>query len=264
MNASVLRFLAALFPACLLTPALAWLILVCADFAGLENSAAPHPSWRAFALLIAAALAFPPAFRLWPDRSRSPGILLREGCRATLLAFAAFALLFLLLAPLVTAFLPVPKIMLPLIAEALAPLLSAPLVWLSYALARALAPRPGPSSAPPPAMRAFSAASLGLTVFPFLCMLASQEAAALFPPSLPCLAWAIVIYGMRRALAVLGDGGVLPAWGASSLLHLFWLAALLPEAGNALLVMILAFAALEIFTCACLLTPSCRRWLVNA
>ena len=261
MTLTALRFPAALVPACLLVPVVAWLILVCADFAGLENSAAPHPAWKTFALIMAAAITFPPALHLWPDRSRPLSELLREGGRAVLFAFAVFALIFIPLAPLLAARLHVPDIMLPLVMKAMAPLLCCPLLWLSYSLARLLVPRPAPGKPLPSSVTAFGISSFALVTLLLLYALAVRESDLLFPPAVPSLVWAFVFLCLRHALAVYGDTGVVPAWGAFCLLHLLWMGMILAGADAPVLLLAAPPAALELFSSACLLFPSFRRWL---
>ena len=261
MTLTALRFPAALVPACLLVPVVAWLILVCADFAGLENSAAPHPAWKTFSLVMAAAITFPPAFHLWPDRSRPLRELLCEGGRAVLFAFAVFALVFIPLAPLLTARIHVPDIMLPLVMKALAPMLCCPLLWLSYSFARMLVPRPAPGRPLPSSVTAFGIASFLLVMLLLLYALVVRESDLLFPPAVPSLVWAFVFLCLRHALAVFGDTGMVPAWGAFCLLHLLWMGLVLFHADAQALLLAAPAAVLEIFSSACLLSPSFRRWL---
>ena len=261
MTLTALRFPAALVPACLLVPVVAWLILVCADFAGLENSAAPHPAWKTFSLVMAAASTFPPAFHLWPDRSRPLRELLCEGGRAVLFAFAVFALIFIPLAPLLTARLHVPQIMLPMVMKAMAPLLCCPLLWISYSFARMLVPRPAPGRPLPLPVLAFGISSFALVALLLFYALAVRESDLLFPPAFPSLVWAFVFLCQRHALAVFGDTGVVPAWGASCLLHLLWMAMILAGADTPALLLAAPMIVLELFSSACLLFPSFRHWL---
>lgn len=257
---SFLRLSAALVLAFLLTPALAWLILVCADFVGLENCLTPHPAWRAFSLVAAAALAFPPVLYLWPDRRRPTQELFVEACRAVLFAFALFALIFLSLLPLLTSFLPIPRVMLPVVMRSLSLLICCPFVWMSYAIARKLVPRMCPVLPQPSAVRLFNLSSLALTTFPLLCLPVFPEGAALFPPNVSILGWVFLLFSIRCALTVLGDGGVIPAWTIACLLHVFWMIMLLPRIEGAVFILALLLITLEIFSSVCILTPSCRHW----
>ncbi len=261
MTRSTLRFSAALLLACLLVPGVAWLVLVCADFAGLENSAAPHPAWKTFSWIMATALTVPPALHLWPDRTHPLQKLFLEGCRAALFSFSVFAVLFIPLAHIFASWLHIPGIMLPLVMKTLAPFLSFPLLCISYAFARNLAPRPSPKHPMPPFGQIFGTSSFLLMMILFLYALAIPKSSSLFPPSFPPAIWALLFFCMRRALTTYGDAGIFPAWGMFCLLHLHWMIMSFSKSDPILLALATPLAVLEIFSSICLLLPSYRRWL---
>ena len=90
-----LRFCAALIIAALCVPALSWLTLICADFAGFDDCLSPHPGWVTFSVVSACALAIPPALLLWPDTELDIRDLLREGLRSVLFSFFSSAVVIL-------------------------------------------------------------------------------------------------------------------------------------------------------------------------
>ena len=141
---ALLRFGAALLLALFCIPAFGWLLLVCADFVGLDDCLAPRPGWVMFSWVSAAALALPPALHAWPDLSRPASTLTKESLRATLLSFALFALIILAGARPFFDRMNLPTAITGMVAGNLSLTFACPLAFLSYTLCRKLLPRPAP------------------------------------------------------------------------------------------------------------------------
>ena len=244
-------------------PFVGWLILICADFLSLEDCLSPRAGWTAFAFLSALSLVLPPALHAWPDLTRSPRLLVKETARAILFAFSLFAVLFLLFARALFRWLALPDIMLPMAALSLAPLISCPLLYISYKIGALLLPRPGPQTPRPSAMRLFGVLSLllvlTLIVHPFFFPHAGGPLAHAGRLDMLGAAWRYL--ALRHVLSVCGNAGFVPAWGGCCLISLLDMMHALPGAGAAELAAAAALSALMLASCACLLLPSSRRWL---
>lgn len=245
-------------------PFVGWLILICADFLSLEDCLSPRAGWTAFAFLSALSLVLPPALHAWPDLTRSPRLLVKETARAILFAFSLFAVLFLLFARALFRWLALPDIMLPMAALSLAPLISCPLLYISYKAASLLLPRPGPDPSAPSGMRTFGLLSLlfiiALAALPFLSL--GGSTASFLPAGrlgILCALWRFL--ALRHVLASCGNAGFVPAWGGCCLLFALDMLRALPGAGLVELAVMAVLFCLMAASSACLLLPSSRRWL---
>ena len=244
-------------------PFVGWLILICADFLSLEDCLSPQAGWTAFAFLSALSLVLPPALHAWPDLTRSPRHLLRETARAVLFAFTLFAVLFLLFGRPLFEWLSIPTIMLPMAALSLAPLVSCPLLYISYKVADLLLPRPGPDAPAPPAMRRFGLLSLLLVIalacHPFLQPGVSGPVMHAGGLSMLCAVWRFL--ALRYVIFSCGHAGFVPAWGGCCLVSLLDMLRALPGAGGMELAVMAVLFCLMLASSVCLLLPSSRRWL---
>ena len=245
-------------------PFVGWLILICADFLSLEDCLSPQAGWTAFAFLSALSLVLPPALYAWPDLTRAIRVLVKETARAVLFAFSLFAVLFLLFARPFFQWLALPDIMLPMAALSLAPLLSCPLLYISYKTVSLLLPRPGPDAPAPLPMRMFGALSLAFIIamacLPFL-LPKTSAMQTLHAGSLDvlCAAWRFL--ALRYVLLSCGNAGFVPAWGGCCLLVVLDMARVLPGAGAGELAVMTVLFCLILASSVCLLLPSSRRWL---
>lgn len=258
----ILRFFALFMLTLAAIPSAGWLVLICADFLSLDDCLAPQPGWTAFALIIALSLILPPALHGWPDHTRPLRDVVRETARAMLFSLSLFAVFFLIGARPLFQWFRVPELMLPMAAAFLAPLISCPLLYVSYKIAVVLLPRPGPSEPRPRGMQAFGALSLI-----FLLVLILH--AFVLPGALPAvhagrqnlIAAAWRFFALRHVLAACGNAGFAPAWGGCCLVLVLNMAQDLPGTGPAGLAVMALLLALMLASCACLLLPSSRKWL---
>ena len=245
-------------------PVVGWLILVCADFLSLADCLAPQPGWQLFALILSLSLVLPPPLHAWPDRSRPMAELARETGRAVLFAFSLFALFFLAAARPIFQWLDIPAVLLPLAAANLTPFFSCPLLYISYKMGALLLPRPEPEAPRPSAMRVFSALSLLLVLVlilhPFLTP-GGSGAPLVHAGRLDMFGAAWRYLALRHVLAICGNAGFVPAWGGCCLISLLDMIRALPGAGAVELAVMASLFALMLASTACLLLPSCRRWL---
>jgi len=257
----LLRFSSALLAIMLAVPAVAWLLLICADFVGLDDCLHPQGGWLTFAAVVALAITVPPALYAWPDDLRNGKALLREGARAALLSFALFAVLFLLGARPFFHWLDLPGIMIPIAAGNIAPLLACPAMFLSYRICRALLQRPGPASPAPASMHIFGWLALLFVLSVAFHPWMTEGRSLLFTDrvSLLCAAWVFV--ALRQVLLVRGEGGFAPAWGMLCLLCAFRLGTTLPGASAMELLAASIILGLALSSSFCLLHPESRRWL---
>ena len=256
-----LRFWAALALASLAALAVGWLTLVCADFVGLDDCLSPRPGWIMFAAVSAFSMTLPPALHAWPDLSRSPGELVREGLRSTLFSFTIFALLFLAGSRPLFSWMHVPAPMTAMVAANLSLTFSCPLAFISYTISRSLLPRPAPEASAPPAMRRF-----GWLAYAFLALAAVQPWLTGGEPllfdnrlSLICAAW--IILALRMAVREHGETGFVPVWNAIGLLLVFRLGRAVPFAAPADIAIAAVLFILAIWSCACLFRKESRDWL---
>lgn len=245
-------------------PVAGWLILVSADFLSLGDCLDPQAGWMAFALITALSLVLPPALHSWPDLTRTLPDILRETARAMLFSFSLFALFFLLFSRPLLRWLNLPELMMPAAALFLAPLISCPLLYISYKIAVSLLPRSGPATPPPPSIRIFNMLALLLLIL-LLCH------AFLFPGSqsslithsgklaMLCAAWRF--FALRHVIGYCGNAGFVPAWGGCCLISILEMLRALPGADPAETAVMAAAFILMTATSVCLLLPSGRRWL---
>jgi hypothetical protein len=258
---ALLRFGAALLVALLCIPAFGWLLLVCADFAGLDDCLAPRPGWIMFAAVSSAALALPPALHAWPDLSRPSGTLLRESLRAVLLSFTAFALVFLAGARPFFAWMQLPAPVTGMIAANLSLTLSCPLAFLSYTISRRLLPRPAPEEETPAPMTRFGWLALGILVLVTVQPWLTGNASLLFSDKLELLCAAWLIIALRIALQDHANAGFAPVWGALCLILMFRLSSTMPFAQAPDLAISGVLILFLVWSCACLLRRESRDWL---
>lgn len=258
---TVLRFAAALALAALCVPAAGWLLLVCADFAGLGDCLSPRPGWMMFAAVSALAIALPPALHAWPDFSRSPRELMRESLRAALFSFALFALAILAGARPLFTWMNVPAPMTDMVAANLSLTFSCPLAYISYSISRALLPRPAPEQPAPPSMKLFGWLALALILLSAAQPWLTGGEPLLFSSrlSLLCAAW--LIFALRMALLSHGEAGFVPMWGGICLLFAIGLGRAVHSAGTADLAIAAFLLLLAALSCACLLRRESRFWL---
>lgn len=258
------RFFSLLLLALTAIPFAGWLVLICADFLSLEDCLSPQSGWTAFALITALSLVLPPVLHGWPDHTRSLRDIVRETARAILFSFALFALFFLPGARPFFQWIGVSELMLPTAALFLAPLISCPLLYISYKTAAALLPRPGPASPRPGTIRAFSTLSL---IFLLLLVLhgfalpGESPAPLIYHGSQSMIAAAWRFFALRHVLAVCGNAGFVPAWGGCCIISLLEIIRALPGAGAAELMVLAVLFVLMAASCVCLLLPSSRKWL---
>lgn len=258
---SLLRFSSALLGILFAVPVTAWLTLICADFIGLDDCLRPQSGWVMFSVVVAFALTAPPAFYAWPDDLRNGKALLREGARAALLAFALFAVLFLLGARPFFQWLGLPSIMLPVAAGNIAPLLACPLMYLSYRICRALLQRPEPAAPAPKAMNIFGWLALLFILTVVFHPWLTGGRPLLFDGrnTLLCAVW--VFLSLRYVLLIRGESGFVPAWGMLCPFCAFRLGSILPGASPLELAVAVLILLLALASSLCLLHPESRRWL---
>ncbi len=257
---SVLRFCAALAAAALCIPAAGWLTLICADFIGFDDCLSPRPGWVMFSVVSTCALALPPALHMWPDTSRAPKELLREGLRAVLLAFALFAVIFLAGARPFFAWLAVPAPMTAVAASSLAPLFACPLAYASYRIARALVPIPAPEAPAPRPMRFFGRLSLILAALIIFHPWLTGGTPLLFVSRLGLFGAAWLILALRHVLLVHGEMGFIPLWGGFCMFCAFQLGTALPYLNVVELSLSSMLVLVAAGSCFCLLHSENRRW----
>ena len=258
---ALLRFGVALLLALLCIPAFGWLLLVCADFVGLDDCLTPRPGWPMFSWVSAAALALPPALHAWPDLSRPAGVLIRESLRATLLSFALFALIVLAGARPFFDWMNLPTAITGMVAGNLSLTFACPLSFLSYTVCRKLLPRPTPEEDPPAPMYRFGWLALGILALIAVQPWLTGNEPLLFPNKVELLCATWVIFALRMALHDHANAGFVPIWGALCLMLLFRLSFSLPFAkapdfavGGVLIILL-------VWSCACLLRKESRDWL---
>ena len=259
----ILRFFALLTLTLAAIPSAGWLILICADFLSLEDCLHPRPGWTAFALICALSLTLPPALHGWPDHTRPLRDTVRETARAMLFSLALFAVIFLLGARPLFQWIGLPTLMLPTAALFLAPLISCPLLYISYKTAVVLLPRPGPATPRPRAVQTFGVLSLVLLLLlVFHAFLLPGPSAPLIHAGMQSMiaaAWRFL--ALRHVLVTCGNAGFVPAWGGCCLFSILEMLRVVPDAGAAgLMVMAVLFAVMAA-SCVCLLLPSSRKWL---
>lgn len=245
-------------------PFVGWLVLICADFLSLDDCLSPQPGWTAFALITSLSLTLPPVLHGWPDETRPLRDIVKETARAMLFSFALFAIVFLAGARPFFQWLGMPDLMRPMTALFLAPLLSCPLLYVSYKTAVALLPRPGPSLPRPRAVQAFGVLSLiflVLLIFHAFLLPGESPAPLIHTGRQSLIAAAWRFFALRHVLLVCGNAGFVPAWGGCCLVSVLEILRALPGAGIADLAVLAALFALMTASCACLLLPSSRRWL---
>lgn len=245
-------------------PFVGWLVLICADFLSLDDCLSPQPGWLAFALITSLSLTLPPVLHGWPDETRPLRDIVKETARAMLFSFALFALVFFAGARPFFQWLGLPSIMLPMTALFLAPLLSCPLLYISYKTAVALLPRPGPDAPRPLAVRAFGVLSLLLLlvlIFHGALLPGDHPAPLIHSNRAGMIAAAWRFFALRHVLFVCGNAGFVPAWGGCCLISVLDMMRALPEAGAVELMILAVLFTLMTASCACLLLPTSRRWL---
>ncbi|MCH5278002.1 MAG: hypothetical protein J1E80_09265 [Desulfovibrionaceae bacterium] len=256
----------------LLGPALAltcWLALTCADFLGIARDGyGLAESWENFALRVSLGILTPPALLAGLDGRRPPAFRLREACRASLISFGIYAAGFFAVSALVTRFSSSPRAwLLPLLLETLGPLLMCVLLMLSYRITVLMLPPPQPQGPAPAPVRVFVALGCVLALFPLVEAMAPESPLGLpaLEPSahnaraphqdpflLAVLVWLVGCRGLRvfRPLYVIAcllgpllialEPGLVPLpWQMFRILRV----------------------ALSLTACACLYTPTARRWL---
>ena len=180
------------------------------------------------------------------------------------LRLSLFALFFLAAARPIFQWLDIPAVLLPLAAANLTPFFSCPLLYISYKMGALLLPRPEPEAPRPSAMRVFSALSLLLVLVlilhPFLTP-GGSGAPLVHAGRLDMLGAAWRYLALRHVLAICGNAGFVPAWGGCCLISLLDMIRALPGAGAVELAVMASLFALMLASTACLLLPSCRRWL---
>ena len=258
---SLLRFGSGLLLALLCIPVFGWLLLVCADFAGLADCLTPRLGWGMFSWVSAAALALPPALHSWPDLSRPAGVLIRESLRATLLSFALFALVFLAGARPLFDGMNLPTAITGMAAGNLSLTFAFPLAFLSYTICRYLLPRPAPEEEAPAPMCRFGWIALGI-----LALIAAQpwltgNEPLLFPNKVELLCATWIIFALRMVLHDHANAGFTPVWGALCLILLFRLKSSLPFAKAPDLAIGGVLILLLVWSCACLIRRESRNWL---
>ena len=258
---ALLRFGIALLLALLCIPAFGWLLLVCADFIGLDDCLAPRPGWATFSWVSAAALALPPALHAWPDLSRPAGVLIRESLRATLLSFALFALVILAGARPFFDWMNLPVPLAGIAAANMSLTLACPLAFLSYTVCRKLLPRPAPEEESPAPMVRFGWLVLGILALIVLQPWLTGNDPLLFPNKVELLCAAWVILALRMALHDHANAGFVPVWGALCLILIFRLSSTIPFAKAPDLAIGGVLALLLVWSCACLIRKECRDWL---
>ncbi len=258
------RFFSLLILAVTAIPLAGWLVLICADFLSLDDCLSPQPGWTAFALICALSLVLPPVLHAWPDHTRSVRDLVRESARAVLFSFSLFAVIFLAGARPLFQWIGMPGLMRPMAALFLAPLISCPLLYVSYKIAVALLPRPGPSAPRPHAVQAFGVLSLVfllLLIFHAFLLPGESPAPLIHKGRQYLIAAAWRFFALRHVLVTDGNAGFVPAWGGCCLISVLEILRALPGAGVVELAVLAALFALMTASCVCLLLPSSRRWL---
>lgn len=264
----------------LLGPALVltgWLALTCADFLGIaHNGFGLADPWGDFALRVSLGILAPPALVAGLDQRRPPALRLREACRAALISFAVYATGFFVISALIMRFFSSMRAgLVPLLLGALGPLVMCALLALSYRLIVLMLPLPQPQGPAPASVRVFVALGCALTLFPLVEALAPEAALGLpaLDPSaydartlpqdvfLPgALVWLVGCRGLRLFRPVYVAVCFLPplfAWLEPDVFLPPWLPPWpLPWQIFHGLRMALSLAA-----CACLYTPTARRWL---
>ena len=256
----VLRFAASLLTALILTPAAAWLALVCADLVRLEDCIAPQPGWLIFALAIGMCATLPPVLHSWPDTERPLREILRENSRAALFTFCiAAAAIMLTLRPFLR-WLDLPDIMLPIVMMRCTLIFACPVLYISMRFARAFLPRPAPEAPMPASMKRF-----GLAAWAFIGTLVLQPfllggTPLLFDNSASLFAAGWVFFALRQEL--MGGGfGYAPAWGALSLVAVMRTAEAAVHGAPAALALTAALVLSMALSWACLMHRDSRAWL---
>lgn len=254
-----------------LGPALAltrWLALTCADFLDIAHAGYGAQSWNDFVLRVSIGILAPPALVAGLDERRPPGPRLREACRASLISFAVYAAGFCVVSLLLMRFFGSMRAgLVPMLLKALGPVLMCFLLVLSYRLITLMLPPPRPQGPAPAPVRAFLALGCLLTLFPVVEALAPEGPLglpALDPPvyearTLPqnvFLAGALMWLTGCRGLRLFRPVYVL----VCVLLPLF--VALKADASPLPWQIFRGLrVTLSVAACACLYTPSARRWL---
>ena len=257
-----LRFCAALIIAVLCVPALSWLTLICADFAGFDDCLSPHPVWVTFSVVSACALTLPPALLLWPDTELDIRDLLREGLRSVLFSFSLFAIIFLAGARPFFAWLSVPAPMTSAAAAALAPVMACPLACISYTIIRFLVPYLLPEYPAPLPMRIFGWLGIALAAFIFFLPWFTGGSTLIFPGRLWLIGMATLVLLLRHALFVHGATGFIPLWGTISMLCAFQIGRAFPYLTPTELSLSAVLLLMVVGSCFCLLHRKNRYWFV--
>lgn len=257
----VLRLCTALFLALACIPPVGWLTLVCADFVGLDDCLSPRPGWIMYACVSALALALPPALHSWPDLSRSPRELIREGLRSVLFSFALFALAFLGGAKPFFVWLNIPQPLTAGVAANLSLSFSCPLALMSYWMIRWLLPRPAPDADVPASMRRFGWLALILPALAAIQPWITGGPSILFPSSLALVCGSWVLLSLRLALRDHGNVGFVPAWGGMCLLCAFNLGITFPYVPVLDKIFCAILLLTAVWSCICLLHRDSRLWL---
>lgn len=272
MPASLRPLLRAVITLLLLGPALAltcWLVLTCADFLGvLHFGRGLTRPWADFALRVGLGVLLPPALIAGLDERRPWWLRLREACRAALIAFLAFVVLFFAAGALAQRFgSSLQLALVPLLLGRVGPLLLCGLLYLSYKLIMLMLPLPHPMGQAPRSMEIFTALGCGLALFPVV-----QGLAPLGPLGLPPLEPSLYdvralpqdVFLFASLVWLLGRRGLRvfrPVYVGICILGPLLT---LLEPGMSPLPWQLFHglrAALSVAACACLYTPSARRWL---
>jgi hypothetical protein len=256
----ILRFVATLLTAFILTPVAAWLLLVCTDLVGLENCMAPRPGWLVFALVIGLSITLPPVLHSWPDTERPLGEILRENSRASLFTFclAAAAVLFTL-----EPFLRktgIPSIMAPVLMMKTAFLFACPVLSIATHFARTLLPRPTPDEPAPASMKRFGLASAAFIVTLALQPFLLNGSPLLVGNSAALIAIAWIFFELRREIRR-GLMGFAPAWAALTLVAAMRTAEAAFHAGPIALVLTAALALCMALSWIFLMHRDSREWL---
>ena len=258
---SMLRFGSAILLALLCIPAFGWLLLVCADFSGLDDCLAPTPGWIMFAAVSSASLALPPALHAWPDLSRPAPTLVCEGFRAVLLAFSLIAVAFLAGARAFFDWMNFPAPMASMVAGNLSLTLACPLAFLSYFISRTLLPRPTPEEDTPAPMTRFGWLALGILALAIAQPWITGNASLLFHNNLDLLCTAWIILALRMVLHDHANAGFVPVWGTACLLLAVRIGNAMPFAKAPDIAIGAAIILALVWSCACLLRKESREWL---
>ncbi len=257
-------FLALVLVSLIAVPFGMWLILVCTDLLSLGSCISPQPGWTLFSLMASLSIMLPPALYSWPQTDLPPSQVIGETARAMLFSLALFLLAFLAFFFFALPRITLPRIMFPSFAQALAPLVCCPVLYVSYRIISGLLPRPLPVQAAPPSIRLFRRMSLLFLVMLAICpFLPDTAGVSLFWPGSGAafLGTLWQFYALRHVLSHCGHAGFVPAWGGCCLAFLHTVFRAIPGANGMELALILCLVLLMLSTSLCLVLPQSRRWL---